>query len=185
MEIWIRPAAAGDLDEIEELYGVLGDFLAGCVNGPRWSRGVYPLREHAKEGLLNGTLYVAEVETKVGGVVQKKVAGSVIYQREQGDVYQEVDWQIPFDVPVFVIHILAVHPEFMRCGIGKALLEHASELGQKQGIQAVRLDVFDKYLPAIGLYERCGCVCRGPGDRGLAAIYGLKWYKVYEKVIDR
>ncbi len=35
MEIWIRPAAAGDLDEIEELYGVLGDFLAGCVNGPR------------------------------------------------------------------------------------------------------------------------------------------------------
>lgn len=95
----------------------------------------------------------------------------------------EGDWQVPFDAPVFVIRILAVHPEFMRNGIGTALLEYATKLGQQQGIQAVRLDVFEENLSAIRLYERCGFICRGTVDLGLEEIYGLKWYKVYEKVI--
>lgn len=185
MKIQIRPAAQGDLDKIEELYGALCDFFVGRMDSPRWSRGVYPLREHAEAELEAKTLYVAEVETEEKGKIRKQIAGSVSYQRRQGEVYRKVEWQVPFDVSVFVIHILAVHPKFMRYGIGTALLEYASELGRKQGVRAVRLDVFEENSPAICLYERCGFVCRGVVDLGLEEIYGLKWYKVYEKLIEQ
>lgn len=183
MKIQIRPAVKDDLDEIEELYGALCDSLAGRLDGPRWSRGVYPLRSNAEEELEAGNLYVAEVEIEKEGILRKQIAGSVSYQRQQGDIYRTVEWQIPFHVPVFVIHILAVHPEYMGCGIGTALLDYALELGREQGIQAVRLDVFEENTPAIRLYEKCGFVCRGVVDLGLEEIYGLKWYKVYEKLI--
>ena len=42
MEIKVRQANDGDLDEVERLYGELNDYLAEHVNYPRWSREVYP-----------------------------------------------------------------------------------------------------------------------------------------------
>ena len=54
---------------------------------------MYPLREHAQEGICTKSLYVATYEGKI--------VGSVIYLLEQGQVYQNVNWQLDFDVPVF------------------------------------------------------------------------------------
>ena len=175
MEIKVRQANDGELDEVERLYGELNDYLAEHVNYPRWSREVYPLREHAEEGLRAGNLYVA--------LCGEKIAGTVIFLYEQGEAYRSVEWQIGFDVPVIIIHILAVHPAYMGCGVGKALLEYAEELGRSQGMRAVRLDTFEENLPAVRLYEKCGFSYRGLVDLGLEEIYGLKWYKAFEKIL--
>lgn len=175
MEIKIRRALPGDLDEIESLYRDLNDYLAEHINYPRWRNEVYPLREHAEEGLEAGNLYVA--------LCGEKIAGTVIFLYEQGEAYRTADWQIDFDVPVIIIHILAVHPDYMRCGAAKALLEYAADLGRSQGIKAIRLDAFEENMPAARLYEECGFSCRGLVDLGLEEIYGLKWYKVFEKVL--
>ena len=88
MEIKVRQANDGDLDEVERLYGELNDYLAEHVNYPRWSREVYPLREHAEEGLRAGNLYVA--------LCGEKIAGTVIFLYEQGEAYRSVEWQILF-----------------------------------------------------------------------------------------
>lgn len=176
MDLIVRQAAADDLDEIELLYHSLNDYLAVHENFPRWKREIYPLREHAEEGLRSGGLYVA--------VCGEKIVGTVIYLREQGEVYRSVQWQVDCDVPVIVIHILAVHPDFFGCGVGRALLDYAAVLGRQEGVRAIRLDTYEENLPAVRLYEKCGFQYMGLVDLGLEEIYGLKWYKVFEKVLS-
>ena len=176
MGLRIRKATREDLDAVEALYNALNDYLAVHENGPRWSRGVYPLREHAEEGLAEGQLYVAELDGHI--------AGTVIYQEEQGDVYRQVDWQLPFETPAVVIHILAVHPDFFRQGVASALLDYAAEFGRSHGARTVRLDTYEENTAACRLYERCGFRKMARIDLGLEEIYGLKWYFAYEKVIS-
>ena len=69
MEIRVRRAEAGDLDGIEELYGRAGDAEEGRLDGSRWKRGVYPLRQDAQEGLEAGALYIAELDGQIAGSV--------------------------------------------------------------------------------------------------------------------
>ena len=173
--IIVRQATDSDLDAVEALYNELNDYLAVHENYPRWRRGLYPLREQAEEGLREESLYVA--------VCRDKIVGTVIFLQEQGEVYRDVAWQIDYDVPVIVIHVLAVHPDYFGCGVGRALLGHAETVGREQGKKAIRLDTYEENLPAVRLYEKCGFQYCGMVDLGLEEIYGLKWYKVFEKVI--
>ena len=94
-----------------------------------------------------------------------------------------MDWQIDFEVPVIVIHILAVHPDYFGKGVGKALLDQAAELGRRQGVRAIRLDTYEENVPAVRLYEKSGFSYRGMVDLGLEEKYGLKWYRTFEKLL--
>jgi len=78
---------------------------------------------------------------------------------------------------------LAVLPDYFGCGIGKALLEYAEVIGRQKVAKAIRLDTYEENLPAVRLYEKCGFKYIGLVDLGLEKIYGLKWYKVFEKVL--
>ena len=82
-----------------------------------------------------------------------------------------------------MIHVLAVHPDFFRMGVGTARLDYACNMGRENGVGAVRLDVYEKNSSAIHLYESCGFLYRGTIDLGLEELYGLKWYHVYEKIL--
>ena len=164
MEIRVRRAETGDLDGIEELYGRAGDAEEGRLDGSRWKRGVYPLRQDAQEGLEAGALYIAELDGQI--------AGSVILRREQDSAYRQASWQIPFEAPVFVVHTLAVDPAYRHRGVGRALLRHAAKVGREAGLQAIRLDVYEENRTAIGFYEACGYHCCGCIDLGLEEVYG-------------
>ena len=175
MGIIVRSATVNDIVAVEHLYNDLNDYLATHENYPRWKKGAYPIREDAEEALREGNLYVA--------VIHGKVAGTVVYSAEQEDAYRTVDWQVKFDVPVIIICKLAVLPDYFGCGIGKALLDYAEIIGRQQGAKAIRLDTYEENLPAVRLYEKCGFKYMGLVDLGLEKIYGLKWYKVFEKVL--
>ena len=175
MPILIRKATASDLNAIARLYDDLNDHLAAHVNYPGWRKGSYPLRQDAEEGLADGTLYVAELNGQI--------AGTVMYLRTQCEPYKTVDWQLPFDVPVIALHILAVHPEYQGMGVGRALMNYAETLARETGALAVRLDTHEYNAPACRLYESCGYSMRGLVDLGLSEKYGLKWYKTFEKLI--
>ena len=62
------------------------------------------------------------------------------------------------------------------------LRDYSLELAQSSGIKSVRLDVYEKNLPAISLYEKCGFEYIDTVDLGLGH-YGLEWFKLYEKII--
>ena len=87
-------------------------------------------------------------------------------------------------IPVIVIHILAVHPDYLGCGVGKAVLEYAENFGRRQGARTIRLDTYEKNTPAVRLYEKCNFQECGRVDLGLEPIYGLKWYRAFEKIIN-
>lgn len=175
MDIIIELGKENDIDELENLYNELNDYLEEGVNYPGWRKGMYPVRENAIAGVKNGNLYVAKHDGKI--------IGSIILNHEPESAYYNVKWRVELDYSdVFVIHTFAVHPKFMKYGVGKALLDFADECSIKSKVKSVRLDVYEGNLPAIKLYEKCGYEYIDTVDLGLG-IYGLDWFKLYEKLV--
>lgn len=177
MEITVRKANESDINAVSDMWDRLNDYLAlpDVVNYPRWEKGVYPLRRHAEESVADGTLYIA--------VDGEKVVGTVVLSPIQDKEYREANWQIDFDCPVYEICKLAVSPEYFGCGVGKAMMDKATELGRENGIKALRRDTYEENLPTVKFFEKNGFTYCGTIDLGLEEIYGLKWYKVFEKLI--
>ena len=83
---------------------------------------------------------------------------------------------------IFVIRTFVVHPAFMHTGVGRALMRFSIEQAALCGIKSIRLDVYERNLPAISLYEKCGFHYMDTVDLGLGN-YGLHWFKLYEKLV--
>jgi GNAT superfamily N-acetyltransferase len=175
MKFIIEPGTSADIDELEKLYNELNDYLAATINYPGWIKGIYPIREDAVAGVNDNMLYVARTDGRI--------AGSVILNHQPEKAYENVRWKMELDYScIFVIHTFVVHPSFLKKGVGHALMDYSLELAQRSGIKSVRLDVYEKNLPAISLYEKCGFEYVDTVDLGLGK-YGLNWFKLYEKVI--
>lgn len=175
MELIIEAGKLSDIDEIEQLYNEMNDALEAGINYPGFKKGVYPVRENAVEGVKEGYLYVARLEGRI--------AGSIILSHKPEEAYTSVTWNTDQDYDkIIVIHTLAVHPDFVKRGIGNSLMDFTERHAKKLGMMAIRLDVYEKNYPAIRLYERCGYEYVGTVDLGYAE-YGLPWYKLYEKVL--
>ena len=175
MSIIIELGKEKDIDELENLYNDLNDYLAAGVNYPGWKKGIYPVRQNAIDGVKNRNLYVAK---KNGTII-----GSIILSHEPEQAYYNVKWGFEADYSdVFVIHTFVVHPKFMQCGVGKMLIEFAYEYSIKSKVKSIRLDVYEGNMPAIKLYERCGFKYIDTVDLGLKD-YGLDWFRLYEKLI--
>lgn len=175
MELRIAKAQEKDMDEIENLYNVLNDYLESHVNYPGWRKGIYPTREHALHFFRSNTLYVARNDGQI--------VGSVALTHEPEKDPDNGTWLIDADYEnIFVVHVLAVHPDCLRCGVGSALLLFAEELAQKQNIKSIRLDVYENNAAAIRAYEKSGYTYIDTVDIGLGC-YGLDWFRLYEKVI--
>ena len=56
MSIIIELGKEKDIDEIENLYNDLNDYLAAGVNYPGWKKGIYPVRQNAIDGVKNRNL---------------------------------------------------------------------------------------------------------------------------------
>lgn len=164
-----------DIDELEKLYNDLNDYLAKGVNYPGWIKGIYPIRQNAMDGVKSKNLYVA----KHNGTI----IGSIILNHEPEAAYHTAKWKIEANyAEVFVIHTFVVHPQYMKAGIGKALMDFAEELSIKSKVKSIRLDVYEGNLPATMLYEKCGFQYIDTVDLGLRQ-YGLDWFKLYEKLV--
>ncbi|MTI54838.1 GNAT family N-acetyltransferase [Geosporobacter ferrireducens] len=175
MNIIFELGKVSDIDELEQLYNDLNDHLAKGINYPGWIKGIYPIRQNAVEGIKNGNLYVA----KHNG----KIAGSVILSHEPVPAYHTVKWEFESDYSdVFVIYTFVVHPQFLKCGVGKALMDFSIEHSVKSHAKSIRLDVYEGNIPAIHLYEKCGFKYIDTVDLGLGN-YGLNWFKLYEKLL--
>lgn len=176
MNLVIESGISADIDELERLYDDLNDYLSATTNYPGWIKGVYPIRENAVTGIQNSNLFVARYNGKI--------VGSVILDHQPEEAYHGVKWKLNTDYSsVFVIRTFVVHPSFLKNGVGCSLMDFSFELAQKSDIKSIRLDVYEKNIPAILLYEKCGFEYIDTVDLGLGN-YGLDWFKLYEKVIE-
>ncbi|GGK01909.1 GNAT family N-acetyltransferase [Parabacteroides faecis] len=175
MKFVIESGTPADIDELEKLYDDLNDYLAATTNYPGWIKGIYPVRECAVDGIQNNTLYVVRYD--------EKIVGSIILDHQPEEAYNNARWKVNTDYShIFVIRTFVVHPSFLKMGIGRALMDYSFELAQQSGVKSIRLDVYEKNLPAISLYEKCGFEYIDTVGLGLGN-YGLDWFKLYEKVI--
>lgn len=175
MDLEIVLGIEADINQLEILYNDLNDYLQCGTNYPGWKKDVYPIREDAVAGVKDNNLYVA----KQNG----KIIGSIILNHKPESAYEKVRWQIDMDYSnVFVVHTFVVHPDYMKCGVGKILMDYSIQLAKQSGIKSIRLDVYENNIPAIKLYEKCGFTYIDTIDLGLGQ-YGLHWFKVYEKLI--
>ena len=171
----IRKARLEDIDALAKLYDDLNDYLAANNNYPGWKKGVYPVKEDVLHFYESDTLYVAEVN--------EAFAGAIALTHEPEKEPENGQWLLQADYSeIFVIHILAVHPSYIRQGVAAALLQFAEETARKQVIKSIRLDVYHNNLAAINLYEKNGYQLIDKVDLGLAE-YGLDLFCLYEKAV--
>lgn len=164
-----------DIDELERLYDDLNDYLAETVNYPGWIKGIYPIRQNAADGVEQGKLYVARRNGRI--------AGSIVLNHKPEAAYAGGNWALALDASdMIVVHTFVVHPQFLKCGVGRALMDFAEGHSRQLGVKAIRLDVYEGNGPAIRLYEKCGFQYAGTVDLGLG-MYGLDWFRLYEKVL--
>lgn len=168
-------ATMTDLDELEQLYDSICDYLDDHTNYPGWRKGLYPDRETARTGIEDQSLYVA----RTGG----RIAGTAILRHEAEPAYEKVDWHADFDYSeIFVIYTLAVHPDFLRQDMGSRMMELIMEYSKNCGMKAIRLDVYKKNVPAMKLYEKFGFEHMDTVDLGLGC-YGLDLFELYQKIL--
>ncbi|GKU25551.1 GNAT family N-acetyltransferase [Clostridium folliculivorans] len=168
----IEKATINDINELEELYDNLNDYLETTINYPGWKKGIYPVRETAENGIRENSLFVLKIDDKI--------AGSVILNHLQEDAYRGVNWGIDLkDEEVIVIHTFVVNPIYMKNGVGQKLMDFSKEYCLKNGFKTLRLDVSIKNTPAISLYEKSDFKYVDTVDLGLN-IPDLIWFKLYE-----
>lgn len=174
-DIQIRKAAESDLDCIEKLYEDICGHLETHKNYPGWKKGIYPNRCDAEKGLMADGLYIAHIGSKT--------AGAVILKHEPEEGYKNGRWLTEDDYQhIYVVYTLAVHPDFLKCGVGTELLMFAERMARKEQCISIRLDVVKDNVPAEQLYRKCGYQFIGTVSLGYEE-YGLPWYNLYEKIL--
>ncbi len=175
--VQISKAAEGDLDCIEKLYEDICDYLGTHKNYPGWKKSIYPVRSDAAKGIMADALYVARIG--------KRIVGTMILVHEPEAGYCNGKWLTEDDYEhIYVIHTLAVHPDFQKCGIGTELLMFAEQAAREEQCISLRLDVVKDNIPAERLYQKCGYQLIGTVSLGYEA-YGLPWYNLYEKLLQK
>ena len=145
----IIQAEPGDYPKIREFYHSLIDALEGLEYSPAWKKDIYPAPEDLKEAVDQGWLYYAEENGRI--------PASMVLNHHYNDAYKNVSWSIcPEPEKIMVIHLLGVHRDFTRQGMGKAMVRYALAHAKETGMKTVRLDVLKGNLPAEKLYESSG-----------------------------
>ncbi len=175
VEITIRPGRQEDLDQIAEFYDEMIDDLEKNGNYPRWKKGEHPTVEEAGQEISEGSFYVMEQ----GG----EMVGNMILNHKAEDGFNRIHWQIKASPDqVYVIHSLAIHPDYQGRGLAKTFVAFAEDMARDEHCKAIRLSSVDGNFPASHLYETCGYTYMGSGSLGYEDR-GLPKFDLYEKVL--
>lgn len=176
MDLLFEHGTSEHADELERLYNDLNDYLSRTVNYPGWIKGIYPIRQTALDGIKENQLYTLKHDNKI-------IATAIIRNTPE-EAYYGVEWLTEDDYnQIAVVYTFAVHPDYLKQGIGREMLLRIIETCRLSGLKSIRLDVYENNAPAIKLYEKCGFQYIDTVDLGLAE-YGLDRFKLYECVLS-
>jgi ribosomal protein S18 acetylase RimI-like enzyme len=134
------------MKEIEEIMGLIKD----CIKDME-SRGIhqwgdfYPTRQIIEDDIENGSMYVAEENDEVLGIIT--------INEEQPPEWGNVNWSAQ-EGRIITVHRLAVKPIRQKQGIGERLLDYAETHAINNGCTFVRLDAYSGNPRALRLYEK-------------------------------
>ena len=166
-----------DIDEVVEMYDRVNDYLAATVNYPGWKKGIYPARMDAECAIEENSLHVARVG--------EKIVGSMVLNHKPEEAFKGVNWLIEEEdySKVIVVRTLMILPEYSGQGIAERMIDYTFDFAQANGFKSIRLDVYEKNIPAIKLYEKKNYQYIDTVDLGLKEEFGLKYFMLYEKLV--
>ena len=139
---------AGNISDIDSILNITKSCAAHMVQN-----GIYQWNEHYpdKSSFVNDAenmeLYVY--------IENKKVIACISLCNEMDEVYFPVSWVTKNNYNLY-IHRLAVHPDFQKKGIGKALMDFAEKYAKKKEYKSIRLDTFSVNKRNLKFYESRG-----------------------------
>ena len=137
MEITL--AKIEDFNEVQNLYWNLIDRSKDEPSFPDWKKGEHPSPNLIMDSIKQGYLYVLKDE----GIIKACAICNCFANKE----YERVSWQVKDrGSNVWILHALAVGYEYRNQGFGTILVRHILSEAQKEGIEAIHLDVIDKKL---------------------------------------
>ena len=164
-----------DINELEDLYNDLIDYLEMHINFPGWRKGIYPNKETVLKGIKEDNLFVVREG--------EHIIGTVILSHKPESAYSKADWKVDIESKdILVVYTFAVHPIYLKQGVGKAMMDLIIEYCKDNSIKAVRLDVYEKNKPAIFLYKKCGFQYIDSVDLGFSE-FGLDKFELYQKIL--
>lgn len=177
MAMTIEKAKYSELPQVEKLYDDICDYLADKEYNPGWRKGGFPTVSDALMFQEQDALYVAKADSRIVGSVA--LTHSPNAESGENSKFDETEYK-----DILFVHILGVHPDFLRKGIGSELLRFAEQLAVQDGAKSIRLYVYEKNHVAIQSYEKNGYEYVEKVDIGLSQ-YGLEWFCLYEKKIAK
>ena len=161
----IRKALETDIVSTGAFYDRVVSWLDNHVNYPKWTYGVYPSEQSAREMTKTGLQYVCEDEDRIIGAF-------VLNTDPQGD-YQKGKWTQELDDGEYmVIHAFALDPDYQGKGYGSEVIRFCINKAKDEGFKAIRLDIVPENIPARKLYEKNSFTYVGDADldRGIEEI---------------
>ena len=173
-EFVIRKAFPSEQDEVVDFYYNMIDEPGDREYFPLWTKDVYPAREAIKSAVRDGRMHL--------GLVDGRIASSMVLGGND-ETYKDFPWPAEADDDeVSVIHLLAVHGDFVRKGFAKRMVEYAADVSRKMGRKVIRLDVLNGNFPAENLYTACGFIYAGSREIFYEDT-GLAEFHLYEMVL--
>jgi len=145
----VTPANAADAAALAELRNAAADRLSERHGRGTWSgrcteRGV-------RFDMTRATVFVARHGPDIVGTM-------ALGARKPWSI--DVAYFTPVARPLYLTG-MAVHPDYQRQGMGRAMIEESLRIARDWPADAIRLDAFDAPAGAGPFYERCGFRERG------------------------
>ena len=138
-------AIPSDLKEILGLFHAVK--LKMRQNGLDQWPDTYPSELTFLEAIAEGTVWVLKKE--------EVIQATFILDQKQDVDYLDVNWQFEGD-SIFVLHKVAVHPDFQGNRLGKKMTLAALKKAKAAGGDAFRLDTYSLNPVSVRLYESIG-----------------------------
>lgn len=142
---------ADEYDALHSFYFDVIDGFEGKAYHPCWQKDIYPSVEDLHNLIDKGEFYA--------GTENGKIITAMAFNNDYDAHYDEIEWPTKAERnEIFVLHMLAVLPEYGRRGIAKKMVEYAIENAKSRNGKVIRLDVLKGNLPANKLYESMGFI---------------------------
>jgi len=146
----IEVAKKEEITIIFELLRACGEHMRS--NGLFQWNDHYPRLELVEEDVVAGTCYTYKVDGQLAAVISM--------DENQSPEYKQIIWKY-LEEPVFVVHRLAVHPNFQGKGIARILMGFAEDHARTEGYRSIRLDAYSENERACTIYRLRGYQYRG------------------------
>lgn len=157
----LRLAGPEDTAAAQAAYRRIIEHLGATVDYPHWHSENHPTPAEVERWVVAGDLYLAvtgaPADEPDAPDQHERIAGVMVLDHHAPAAYQGAAWRVEAGAgEALIIHALGVHPDFLRQGVARFLVDASLQVGRDKGCRAVRLDTYVENLPARRLYSRHG-----------------------------